>query len=215
MDEKSLIAQLLRSSGFGSFNELKEKRWYDVQPSFEESHFLNGFGWEDGRYHFKVNWLDERFPNKPPLSMGYQGDWQIMPEFPDQWNNIEASSNEYPFRLATSPAHNFLNSSFAETPTSQQKEKRPELYIHPDDAQKLGILDEDIVVIGNARGKVKLHAKIFAGVKSGVLISPGIFPNSAFIDKEGINTLTGAHSPAPNGGLAVHDISVWVKKYLH
>ncbi|WP_182419188.1 molybdopterin oxidoreductase family protein [Bartonella sp. HY038] len=211
-DEKTLIDDLLVKSGFGGFEELKEKRWYDVQPSFDEAHFINGFGWDDKRFHFKVNWLDEHFPNRPPASMGYQGNWQEMPQFPDQWDNLERISEACPFRLATSPAHNFLNSTFAETPTSLQKERRPELYIHPDDAKALDIEDGDIVAIGNARGDVRLHAKIFAGVQRGVLISPGIFPNSAFIDGEGINTLTGAQSPAPNGGLAVHDISVWVKK---
>ena len=72
-----------------------------------------------------------------------------LPEFPDHVDLIEVADAEHPFRLATSPARNFLNSTFAETPASRQKEGRPELLIHPDDAAALGIADGDRVEIGN------------------------------------------------------------------
>ncbi|ERU00460.1 hypothetical protein P041_00168 [Brucella sp. 04-5288] len=126
---------------------------------------------------------------------------------------IEAADAEHPFRLTTSPAHNFLNSTFAETPTSTAKEIRPELLIHPDDAEALGIADGDRIEIGNHRGEVVLHAVLHAGQKRGVVVSEGLFPNSAFERGEGINTLVGAQSPAPYGGLAVHDTKIWIKAY--
>ncbi len=47
----------------------------------------------------------------------------------------------HPFRMTTSPARNFLNSSFTETPTGLAKEERPSVMIHPDDAAPLGIAD--------------------------------------------------------------------------
>ena len=50
--------------------------------------------------------------------------------------------------------------------------------IHPDDAAPLGIADGDEVVLGNARGEVRLHAKLFDGVRRGVLIAESIWPNS-------------------------------------
>jgi hypothetical protein len=48
-------------------------------------------------------------------------------------------------------------------------------------------------------------------LQRGVLISEGIFPNHAFEDGCGINTLVGADQPAPVGGGCFHDIHVWVK----
>ena len=63
----------------------------------------------------------------------------------------------------------FLNSTFNETPTSLANEKRPTVMIHPDDAAALDIGDGDRVVLGNARGEVRLHAKVFDGVRRGVL----------------------------------------------
>ena len=76
-----------------------------------------------------------------------------MPELPDHWDVIEEADAEHPFRLATSPARDFLNSTFNETPTSRAREARPtEVMIHPDDAAALGIADGAEVVLGNTRG---------------------------------------------------------------
>ena len=94
-----------------------------------------------------------------------------LPELPDHWDVIEEADSEHPFRLATSPARGFLNSTFTETPTSLERERRPEVMIHPDDAAALAIADGDEVVLGNRRGEVQLHAKLFDGVRRGVLIA--------------------------------------------
>ncbi|OYR08924.1 molybdopterin oxidoreductase family protein [Brucella grignonensis] len=212
LDERTLIDNMNANSDLPHFNELKEKRFVDLQPPFEEAHYINGFNWPDGKFRFRPDWTGSPSPNKPPEVMGLQGPHQSMPEFPDYWNVIEAVDADHPFRLATSPAHNFLNSTFAETPTSLAKEIRPELLIHPDDAADLDIADGERIEIGNHRGEVVLHAVLRAGQKRGVVVSEGIFPNSTFERGEGINTLIGAEPAAPYGGLAVHDTKIWIKK---
>ena len=92
---------------------------------------------------------------------------------------LEGADESHPFRLATSPARSFLNSTFTETPGSLKKEGRPTLMLHPDDAAGLGIADGDEVEIGNRRGSVFLHAVLFDGVVRGVVIAESIWPNSA------------------------------------
>jgi anaerobic selenocysteine-containing dehydrogenase len=84
--------------------------------------------------------------------------------------------------------------------------------IHPNDAAKLAVTDGDEVVLGNRRGQVRLHAKLFDGVRRGVLIAESVWPNSAYADGRGINTLTGADSIAPFGGAAFHDNKVWLRR---
>jgi anaerobic selenocysteine-containing dehydrogenase len=84
--------------------------------------------------------------------------------------------------------------------------------IHPDDARVHGIEEGDLVVLGNKRGQVRLYAKLFDGVRHGVLIAESIWPNSAYADGRGINTLTGADPIAPYGGAAFHDNRVWIQK---
>jgi anaerobic selenocysteine-containing dehydrogenase len=143
--------------------------------------------------------------------MGPLGPVASLPLFPDHVELIEAADEEHPFRLATSPARSFLNSSFTETPGSAAREGRPELLVHPDDAARLGVGDGDRVEMGNRRGEVVLQARLFGGLQRGVVIAEGIWPNTAHERGEGINVLTGADAPAPYGGAAVHDNHVWLR----
>ncbi|SHE53156.1 Anaerobic selenocysteine-containing dehydrogenase [Kaistia soli DSM 19436] len=207
MSERELIDEMLQGSGWGTLANLEEKRWIDCQSPFETAHFLDGFGHADGKFHFRVDWAAVDNEN-----YGAVGPHAAMPEFPDHWGSIEAADEAHPFRLATSPARSFLNSSFNETPGSITREGRPELMIHPEDAAALGIVEGERVAVGNERGAVTVHARLFEGLKRGVVISEGIWPNSAFEDGNGINTLTGADPVAPFGGAAVHDNKVWVRK---
>jgi anaerobic selenocysteine-containing dehydrogenase len=141
------------------------------------------------------------------------GPWEQLPEFPDHWGSIEVATERHPFRLATSPARSFLNSSFNETQTSRAKEGgRPEVMVHSDDAAKLGLAGGDWVRLSNDRGAVLLRARIFAGVRRGVLIAESIWPNSYFPDGRGINTLTSADPVAPYGGVGFHDNRVALER---
>jgi anaerobic selenocysteine-containing dehydrogenase len=205
-----LIDRLLKASGHGSLEALRQNKWIDCQPDFETSHFVNGFAWPDGKFRFRPDWLNAQQADRPPPSMGPQGPHEALPEFPDHVALIEEADAEHPYRLATSPARGFLNSSFTETKSSIRREGRPEVMIDPQDAADLGVSEGDLVTIGNDRGSVRLHARLVEGQQRGVLISEGLWPNSAFVDGEGINVLTGADSIAPNGGAAFHDNHVWL-----
>ncbi|HME30440.1 MAG TPA: molybdopterin oxidoreductase family protein [Pseudolabrys sp.] len=207
MSPRELIDQMLRVSKRGTLAELETNRWLDCQPPFRQSHYLDGFPWPDGKFRFKPDW-----PNVPFRSPYKSGPINEMPRLPDHWSSIEQSEAEHPFRLATSPARGFLNSTFNETPTSLNQERRPTVMIHPDDARMYGIGEGDYVVLGNKRGEVHLYAKLFEGVHRGVLIAESIWPNSAYADGRGINTLTGADPIAPYGGAAFHDNKVWLRK---
>jgi hypothetical protein len=59
---------------------------------------------------------------------------------------------------------------------------------------------------------VPLHARLFDGVRRRVLIAESVWPNKAYADGRGINTLTGADAIAPFGGAAFHDNKVWLRK---
>ncbi|NIX77213.1 molybdopterin-containing oxidoreductase family protein [Microvirga terricola] len=207
MAPRQIIDWTLQNSGWGTLENLERQIHVDAQPSFEEAHYLNGFGYPDGKFRFKPDWT--KVPNK---NNGPMGPWAKMPSLPDHWPVIEEATEDYPFRLATSPARNFLNSTFNETPTSQAKEGRPEVMIHPDDAEALAIADGDWVKLQNQRGEVFSRARLFDGVRRGVVIAESIWPNAAHPFGRGINTLTGADQPAPYGGAAFHDNRVAVNK---
>ena len=206
MTARQMIDHTLQRSGWGTLAELEAKKWIDCQPDFETAHYIKGFNWPDGKFRFKPDW-----PNVPFRSPVPGGPVGQMPKLPDYWTIIEVADEQHPFRLATSPSRGFLNSTFNETPSSLAREVRPTVMIHPDDAARLGIADGSAVIVGNTRGRVHLHAKVFDGVRQGVLIAESIWPNDAYPDGRGINTITGADPIAPFGGAAFHDNKVWIR----
>ena len=105
---------------------------------------------------------------------------------------IEEIDQAHPFRMVTAPARNFLNSSFTETQTSRAREARPSVLIHPDVGGELTIEDGALVRLGNQRGTVLLHARLFTGVQRDVVVVESIWPNGSFIEGIGINALIGA-----------------------
>ncbi|MEC9347516.1 MAG: molybdopterin oxidoreductase family protein [Pseudomonadota bacterium] len=207
MTVEEIIDWTLTASGWPNLEELREKRWIDVQPEFESAHFLKGFGWPDGKFRFRPDWGGAK-----PAGFGPAGAVEAMPEFPDHWGREEKASEKHPFRLATSPARNFLNSSFTETPTSKSKERRPTVKLNPDDAARLGVAEGDLVRLKNDRGATRLHVQLFAGLRPGVVIVESVWPNAAFVDGIGINVLTSSEPGAPVGGGLFHDTAVAVEK---
>jgi anaerobic selenocysteine-containing dehydrogenase len=206
MSSREIIDETLRVSGRGGLAELEAQGWIDCRAPYREAHYLDGFGHADGKFHFRADW-----PNTPYGNIGLRGDWAAMPALPDHWASNEASDAEHPFKLTTSPARNFLNSSFNGTATSRAREDRPTALVHPDDAERLGVIDGGVLRLGNTRGAVRLHARLSKAVRPGVIVSEGLWENRDFLDGRGINTLTSDESVAPFGGAAFHDIRVWAK----
>jgi len=205
MMPRELIDATLKLSGHGDIETLEADLWRDLQPDFRTSHYLDGFAHADKKFHFKADWAH------PPFGIK-MGDVEQMPALPDHWTIIEEADAAHPFRLATSPSRSFLNTSFNETPSSQAREGKASVMMHPLDAAALGIADGDAVTLGNTRGETTLIAKLFDGVRRGVLIAESIHPNRDHIGGRGINMLTGAETVAPIGGAAFHDNKVWVKR---
>jgi anaerobic selenocysteine-containing dehydrogenase len=206
MTPREIMDWTLRESGWGSLDNLEANKWIDCQPDFETAHYLNGFGYPDGKFKFKPDWTNVPSGRRMDLGLG-----KAMPKLPDHWDVLEEADAQHPFRLATSPSRSYLNSSFNETPSSQKREGKPRAKIHPLDLKQLGIADGAKIKMGNERGEIILHAESYAGLQRGVVIVECIPPNAHFENGEGINTLTSAFQAEPYGGAAFHDNKVWIK----
>ena len=199
MTALEVIDEILQTNGLGTADELKEKRLIDFSPSFEDTHFLNGFPQPDGRFRFKADWA----------ALG--PDHAALPDLPDFADIIDSTDEARPFRLVTAPSRNYLNTSFTETDTSIRNESRPTIMLHPSDCDELGLVEGDRVRIGNDRGDLVVHAEPFGGVDRGVAIVEGVWPNLAFEEGMGINLLVSADPGKPNGGAVFHDTAIWVR----
>ena len=199
LSARELADATLERSGWGSLDGLEAAGWIDAQPDFAESHFLNGFGHPNGRFRFAPDWA-----SLGPRAAG-------MPSLPDHWPMAEPADAEHPFRMIAPPARQFLNTTFTNVPESLRREGRPTCLIHPEDGARLGIGTGDAVEVGNARGRVWLHARLTEGQQPGIVVVESLWPSASFAGASGINTLIGSAPAAPNDGAAFHDTAVWVR----
>ncbi len=206
--DRDLVAETFRRSNYGDLNEIEKTGFVDRERPDAVARYADGFAWPDKRFRFAPNWQGTA-DKKGYL---WTCDPADMPRFADHWDVIERTDAEHPFRLATSPARAFLNSSFNETPGSQKREGVPSVFIHPDDATRLGIAEGQFVTLGNRRGSVHLTARIRTGLPPGVLIAEGLHQNKSHRGGKGINTLTNATPAPPFGGATFHDAAVWIRR---
>ena len=199
MTALELVDATLRASGWPGAAEVIARKWVDAVDTFENSHFLTGFGHADKKFRFAPDWK----------ALGPRG--AEMPELPDYWAATDQATDAHPFRLVAAPARNFLNTSFTETPTSRKREGRPVAMVHADDAARMGVEDGGRVVLGNRQGEVLLDVKIVSGQQPGTIVVESIWPNADFADGMGINVLTSDAPAAPNGGAVFHDTAVWMR----
>ncbi|MBV9811674.1 MAG: molybdopterin oxidoreductase family protein, partial [Acetobacteraceae bacterium] len=199
MTAMEIIDETLRSSGWPGAAEMVERRWVDAAADFRAMHFLDGFGHPDGKFRFSPDWA--------ALGPHHHG----LPTLPDYVTLVDDATADRPFRLVAAPARQFLNTTFTETPGSRRREVRPTALIHPDDASRLGLTEGGRVRLGNARGEVVVHARLFDGLQPGVVVVESVWPNEDFDGGAGINVLTGDDPVGPNGGAAFHDTAVWMR----
>ncbi len=199
MSAMELADETLRASGWPDAATVLAGGWFDAQPPFAESHFLDGFPQPDKRFHFAPEWRR--------IGPAHA----VMPTLPDHLAIIDEASAERPFRLVAAPARQFLNTSFTETPGSRRREGRPTAQVHPADAARLGLVEGGRVRLGNTRGEVVVHVTLFDGLQPGVVVVESVWPNAAFEGGIGINALTSDDPAPPFGGAVFHDTSVWLQ----
>ena len=198
MTAREIVDETLTVSGYPGFAALRERRWIDLQGDFSASHFADGFGHADGRFHFRADWA--------AIGPNHAG----MSALPD-WIPADEARADAPFRLVTAPARQFLNSSFTQSAEGQRREGRPTALLHPDDAAALGVAEGDPVRLGNDQGSVVVHARPGDRVGRGTVVVEGIWPNDAFVDGIGINALVSDAPAPPAGGAVFHDTAVWIQ----
>ena len=194
-----IIEETLAASGLPPAEAFLDGGGVDCAKPFETAHFLDGFGHEDGKFHFKADWS----------ALGPLGA-QLSP-LPDQNWVIDRENDAKPYRLVAAPSRSYLNSTFTETPSSRAREVRPSVLIHPADLAALGRGDGDRLRLGNERGSLVIHARPFDGVQRGVVVVESIWPNAAFEEGVGINALTSAEPGPPAGGAVFHDTAIWIR----
>jgi len=110
------------------------------------------------------------------------------------------------------PARNFLNSSFAHLKRFRDLEGEPRLEMHSADAAARGIRDGDAVRVFNARGSLRLRARVNDQPRRGVVVAPSVWWKKHSPDGGNANNLTAQRIADLGGGATFYDCRVQVER---
>lgn len=108
-------------------------------------------------------------------------------EFPE---NVPELAARYPLTLISSPAHQFLNSTFVNIGALRRAAREPECVLHPRDAERRAIPSGARVVIRNDRGAFTAVARVEESIREGVVWAPSIWWGKFAADGANANQTT-------------------------
>jgi anaerobic selenocysteine-containing dehydrogenase len=101
-----------------------------------------------------------------------------VPTYTPPYESADSSPElaaRFPLSLISSPAHQFLNSSFVNVDALRRGAREPELMIHPEDAMSRSVLNGTRVEVHNDRGSFSAVARVSDAVSEGTVWSPSIW----------------------------------------
>ncbi len=116
-----------------------------------------------------------------------------VPTFTPPYESADSSPElaaRFPLSLISSPAHQFLNSTFVNVDTLRRGAREPELMMHPDDAAPRGVLNGTRVKVHNDRGSFSAVARVSDAVSAGTVWAPSIWWTKFSSDGHNANDTT-------------------------
>lgn len=111
----------------------------------------------------------------------------------------------FPLTLISSPAHQFLNSTFVNLEPLRRAAREPELMVNPLDAEPRGISQGARVVVHNDRGEFLATARVDDAVREGTLWAPSIWWTKYSRDGKNANDTTSQLETDMGGGPVFYD----------
>jgi anaerobic selenocysteine-containing dehydrogenase len=123
-------------------------------------------------------------------------------EFPD---TAPALAARFPLTLISSPAHQFLNSTFVNIDALRRGAREPECLLHPIDAERRGIGAGVRVVVHNDRGAFTAVARVEDTIRPGVVWAPSIWWGKFAADGANANQTTSQRETDMGRGPVFYD----------
>jgi anaerobic selenocysteine-containing dehydrogenase len=123
-------------------------------------------------------------------------------EFPEIVPDL---ASRYPLTLISSPAHQFLNSTFVNVDALRRGAREPECLLHPADAERRGIGVGMRVVVHNDRGAFTAVARVEDSIREGVVWAPSIWWGKFAADGANANQTTSQRETDMGHGPVFYD----------
>jgi anaerobic selenocysteine-containing dehydrogenase len=182
-----------------SFDALKEKGWLRVNVPSPYVPFANGgFLTPSGKCEFYSERLKE---------MGLDPVPTYIPPY-ESPERDPALVKRFPLTLISSPAHQFLNSTFVNIGSLKRAAREPECILHPADAERRGVAPGMRVAIHNDRGVFTAVARVETTIKEGVVWAPSIWWGKFAKDGANANQTTSQRETDMGHGPVFYDNQV-------
>jgi anaerobic selenocysteine-containing dehydrogenase len=183
--------------------ELKEKGWKRLNVPETFAPFAEGnFPTPSGKCEFFSETLAKQGLDPLPVYIPPRESVRTAPQL----------AKQYPLAVISPPAHNFLNSSFANLPSFVKAEKEPYLDIHPDDAGPRAIREGDRVRIFNDRGAFTARARVTDKARPGVVVALSVWWKKLTRDGSNVNDVTSQGLTDLGAGATFYDALVEVER---
>jgi anaerobic selenocysteine-containing dehydrogenase len=184
-------------------NELKIRGWQRLNvPERYAPHATGDFSTPSGKCEFFSETLAK------------QGNDPLPTYIPPRETVLDSPSlaARYPLAIISPPAHNFLNSSFANLPSFIKAEREPWLEIHPTDAAAREIKNGDCVRVFNERGEFQVKARVTEKARLGVVVALSIWWKKLTRDGCNANDVTSQGLTDLGAAATFYDALVEVKR---
>jgi anaerobic selenocysteine-containing dehydrogenase len=199
-DDETIIRQALDSSSDKlqgvTFDVLRERGWTRLNVPTPYLPFADGgFPTPSGKCEFVS------------ARMGEMG-LDPLPAFTPPYEYPESSpalAARFPLTLISSPAHQFLNSTFVNVDALRRGAREPECLLHPVDAERRGIGVGARVVVHNDRGAFTAVARVEDSIRPGVVWAPSIWWGKFAADGANANQTTSQRETDMGHGPVFYD----------
>ncbi len=199
-DDITMIRQVLASNHTHlngvTFESLFERGWMRLNvPRPFLPYATGGFATPSGTCEFVSPRLDAMGLDPVPTYIAPYESAESDPEL----------AAKYPLQLISSPAHQFLNTSFVNVQSLRRSAREPECIVHPDDAGQRSLIDQQMVLIQNDRGAFAARVRISDGIRRGVVWAPSIWWTKLAADGRNANDTTSQRLTDLGGGPVFYD----------
>lgn len=199
-DDLTMIAQALTTNAEKlkgvTLETLREKGWMRLNvPTPYLPYADGGFSTPSGKCEFVSPRLKE---------MGIDP----VPTFTAPYESAESTpdlAKRFPLILISSPAHQFLNTTFVNVDSLRRAAREPECLLHPADAERRGVAPGMRVVVYNDRGMFTAVARVEDTIREGVAWAPSIWWGKLAADGANANHTTSQRETDMGHGPVFYD----------
>jgi anaerobic selenocysteine-containing dehydrogenase len=193
--EQSLNSNSEKMQGV-TLEKLREKGWMRLNVATPYLPYADGgFTTPSGKCEFVS-------PRMKEMGLDPVPSFTAPYEFPE---NVPDLAKKYPLTLISSPAHQFLNSSFVNVDSLRRAAREPECLLHPADAERRAIAPGMRVVVYNDRGAFTAVARVEDTIREGVAWAPSIWWGKLAADGANANHTTSQRETDMGHGPVFYD----------